>query len=214
MESILKFWKNIEQKTKQMLPMQVFPAQVKEVDENNRTCTVRVNDNVDLYDVKLYAVTDKDLKGFCLIPATDSQVLVARIANGNDLFVCSFSVVDKVMGTIGDHTSLLVEEEHIQVKTKQVTIDVSEDKVTVDADKEDGIIINGGNNKGLVKVDKLTGQLNKIENDINELKTVFKSWTPVAQDGGGALKTAASKWIGSQLTLSKNENYEDTKIKH
>ena len=158
----------MERKAQELIPLQVFPAQVKEVDENNHTCTVRVNDNVDLYEVKLYAVTDKDLKGFCLIPAKDSQVLVARIANGNDLFVCSFSVVDKVLGTIGEHTSLLVEDEHLLLETEKVTIDVAKDKVTVDADKEEGIVINGGNNQGLVKIKELTDKINEFVDTFNK----------------------------------------------
>lgn len=213
----------MERKTKQLLPLQVFPAQVKEVDENNRTCTVRVNDNVDLYEVKLYAVTDKDLKGFCLVPAQDSQVLVARIANGNELFVCSFSVVDKVVGTIGDKVEIAIDEKQLYYKNngteikiesseEQATVAITTDKVTIDANSE--IVFNGGKNKGLVKIDKLTSQLNKIENDINNLKDVFKNWTPVAQDGGGALKTAINTWEASSLASSTNKDYEDTKVKH
>ena len=190
MESVFKFWKNVERKAQELIPLQVFPAQVKEVDENNRTCTVRVNDNVDLYEVKLYAVTDKDLKGFCLIPAQDSQVLVARIANGNDLFVCSFSVVDKVIGTIGDHTSLLVKDEHLQLKTKQVTIDVSEDKVMVDAPE---ITFKGSDSVGLLTTAELTDK-------INALVKAFNGHTHTL--GATSLTTTATVGTGSAGTIS------------
>ena len=218
MESVFKFWKNVERKAQELIPLQVFPAQVKEVDENNRTCTVRVNDNVDLYEVKLYAVTDKDLKGFCLIPAQDSQVLVARIANGNDLFVCSFSVVDKVVGTIGKHTSLLVEDEHLLLETEKVTIDIAKDKVTVDADKEEGIVINGGKNKGLVKIDVLNDNLDSI-------KSFVESMHQQLAKGLGSLDFAF-KGLGVETGASTTYNtgmseksisikdMEDTKIKH
>ncbi len=165
MENVFKFWKNVERKTQELLPLQVFPAQVKKVDEETRTCTVRVNDNVDLFDVKLYAVTDKDLKGFCLIPAQDSQVLVARIANGNDLYVCMFSVVDKVLGTIGKHTDLLVEEEHIQLKTEQVKIEVTNDKIKVDAPE---ITFKGSDNVGLLTTAELTDKINALVDAFNE----------------------------------------------
>lgn len=164
MESVFKFWKNMERKTRELLPMQVFPAQVKEVAEEERTCTVRVNDNVDFFDVKLYAVTDKSLKGFCLIPAIDSTVLVARIANGNDLYVCSFSEVDKVLGTIGDNTSLTVENEHIELKTEKVTVDVSGDKVSVDAEE---ISLQFGDGNGMLTTKKLADTLKNLIEKFN-----------------------------------------------
>ena len=210
----------MERKAQELIPLQVFPAQVKEVDENNRTCTVRVNDNVDLYDVKLYAVTDKDLKGFCLLPAKDSQVLVARIANGNDLYVCMFSVVDKVVGTIGEHTSLLVEDEHLLLETEKVTVEVAKDKVTVDADKEEGIVINGGNNQGLVKIKELTDKINALVDSFNNHthtietidSTVSVSMPDLTGTGVAAAVTVPTPDNPAQK-LDKSA-YEDTKIKH
>ena len=206
MESVFKFWKNVERKAQELIPLQVFPAQVKEVDENNRTCTVRVNDNVDLYDVKLYAVTDKDLKGFCLLPTKDSQVLVARIANGNDLFVCSFSVVDKVIGTIGDHTSLLVEDEHLLLETENVTIDVAKDKVTVDADE---ITFNGGNNDGLIKIAKLTEKINAFVKAFNGHTHTISGTADSVGTFTGSTQTSTP-----QAEELQQSAYEDTKIKH
>lgn len=227
MESIFKFWQNVETRAKQVIPPQVFPAVVKEVDEDLRTCTVRINDNVDFEDVRLFALPDDSLKGFCLIPAKDSTVLVARIAGCNDLFVTSFSVVDKVIGTIGDKmevamdaeslsykcdkTEAVVKSNDIQVKTENVTFTVSDKKVTVDADE---VVFNKGNNAGMVKVQGLTKQLNAIEQDINTLKGVFKGWEPVLQDGGKVLQAAAAPWAAQTLTLSKDENYEDENVKH
>ncbi len=221
----------MERKTKQLLPLQVFPAQVKEVDENNRTCTVRVNDNVDLYEVKLYAVTDKDLKGFCLVPAQDSQVLVARIANGNELFVCSFSVVDKVVGTIGDNTEIAIDEESLWYKCDKTEITVKSAELTAKIDgveleingnkikvKADEIEFNGGGNDGLVKINELTNTINGIVKEFNEhthtvtstdiqtTATVFMG--PVGQISG--IVPAPSKQIGE---LDKS-TYEDTKVKH
>lgn len=215
----------MERKAQELIPLQVFPAQVKEVDENNRTCTVCVNDNVDLYDVKLYAVTDKDLKGFCLLPAKDSQVLVARIANGNDLFVCSFSVVDKVVGTIGKHTSLLVEDEHLLLETEKVTIDVAKDKVTVDADE---ITFNGGNNDGLIKINALTDKINEFVKAFNEhehkipsIETTVTGNTSNAVpgssstvSGSGTVSDVEVPKIASPIDLLDAGEYKDTKVKH
>lgn len=210
----------MERKTRELLPMQVFPAQVKEVAEEERTCTVRVNDNVDFFDVRLYAVTDKSLKGFCLIPAIDSTVLVARIANANDLYVCSFSEVDKVLGTIGKHTNLLVEDEHLLLKTENVTVDVSGDKVEVNADKEDGIIINGGKNNGLVKIKELTDKINALVDTFNththtiETITSDVSVASTTFKGSGTASGVKVPQPDNSATSFNQSHYEDTKVKH
>ena len=46
--------------------------------------------------------------------------------------------------------------------------------------RADLIEMNGGENSGLVLVEKLTEKLNKIEKDLNALKQVFSSWTRFA----------------------------------
>ena len=86
--------------------------------------------------------------------------------------------------------------------------------VVLQVDHIESIVINGGGLGGLINIEQLTGKLNAIEDDINSLKTAMVSWTPVAQDGGAALKTAISSWAGQQLTRSDKSDYEDEKIKH
>ena len=198
MESVFKFWKNVERKAQELIPLQVFPAQVKEVDENNRTCTVRVNDNVDLYEVKLYAVTDKDLKGFCLLPAKDSQVLVARIANGNDLFVCLFSVVDKVVGTVGSDTS----------------IDVTEDEIKINAKK---IEFNGGKNGGLAIAEKIETNLGKITTYLDNMNTAISTALKAVGTVTGVVNGAGAAQ-GYDLAMEslkiEFDAMENDKIKH
>lgn len=77
----------------------------------------------------------------------------------------------------------------------------------------DNIIFNNGSLGGLVKVEDLVTRLNNIEQDINSLKNAFTSWTPVPNDGGAALKGAASTWSGQQLTPTEKSDIENTKIK-
>jgi hypothetical protein len=86
------------------------------------------------------------------------------------------------------------------------------DKIILDV--ENTIVINGGENYGLVKVEKVTEKLNAIEQDINTLKTLISGWTPVAQDGGAALKTVLSSWSAQQLQQTGKEELENNKIKH
>ena len=79
---------------------------------------------------------------------------------------------------------------------------------------EGEVVINGGENEGLVKVVELTEKLNAIENDINNLKSIFSSWVPVVYDGGASLKAAAASWAVQSLQTTSKEDIENPKIKH
>jgi hypothetical protein len=79
--------------------------------------------------------------------------------------------------------------------------------------KADKIVFNEGTT-GLAKSDKVTEKINALERDLNSLKTVFKSWVTVPQDGGAALKTAVAGWMGQSLVETKQTDIEDTKIVH
>jgi hypothetical protein len=77
----------------------------------------------------------------------------------------------------------------------------------------ESIVFNNGQLGGLVKVDDLVNRLNKIEQDVNNLKNVFSSWVTSPGDGGAALKTAAATWYGQQLTPTHKSDLENEKIK-
>lgn len=79
---------------------------------------------------------------------------------------------------------------------------------------EGEVVINGGENEGLVKVVELAEKLNAIENDINNLKSIFSSWVPVVYDGGASLKAAAASWAAQSLQTTSKEDIENPKIKH
>ena len=86
------------------------------------------------------------------------------------------------------------------------------EKITINCD--DKIIINDGNNGGLINIEKLTQKLKTIETDINSLKNIMTAWIPVAQDGGAALKGAVETWAGDLLAITQTSDYEDTKVTH
>ena len=86
------------------------------------------------------------------------------------------------------------------------------DSMTVRFDGE--VVINGGENEGLVKVKELTDKLNAIENDINNLKSIFSSWVPVVYDGGASLRTAAASWAAQTLATTSQKDIENPEIKH
>ena len=80
--------------------------------------------------------------------------------------------------------------------------------------KIDYVNLRGDNYGGLIKIEELTSRLNAIEKDVNTLKTTFKSWVVNPNDGGLALKTASAAWYGNNITLTKKQDIENTKVKH
>lgn len=52
---------------------------------------------------------------------------------------------------------------------------------------------------------KVKTELDKLKDDINSLKTVFSGWIVVPNDGGAALKTAATTWYGSPVVVNTVE---------
>lgn len=86
--------------------------------------------------------------------------------------------------------------------------------VVLSMDRAEEVIINGGKLGGLIKVQELTQKLNALESEVNNLKQLFASWAPVKGDGGAVLRGLLGSWAGKRLTLSRREDYEDTKVKH
>jgi hypothetical protein len=78
----------------------------------------------------------------------------------------------------------------------------------------DSIQYGDGSFDGFVKVGDLLAKLNTLENDINDLKTVFSTWATVPNDGGAALKAAAATWFAASLTPTVQADIENDKITH
>lgn len=179
----------------EQLSATTFYAVVSAVDEKARTCTVKVDD-APYTDVLLYAIVDDSIKGLCLVPAIDSRVLVSRIGGSNELYVSMFSELDKVLLTIGD----------------KVTLKIADGKVEVDADK---IVFNGGDNKGLVKIEQLTAKVNAF---VDAFNNHVHSGVIIGVSGGsgapavGAPGNSAAPTAPAQK-LNKTD-YENDKITH
>lgn len=91
----------------------------------------------------------------------------------------------------------------------EINVSVGESTVKI----TDGLIeFNGGENKGMVLVESVKDRLNRIEDDINSLKTAMTSWTPVPQDGGAALKGATASWASQRLVNTQVSDIENDKI--
>lgn len=113
----------------------VFQAVVTEVDEKEFTCTVKQDDAVDYFDVRLRGLVKAELKGFAFIPAIGSTVLVSRIGRSNELFVCQFTEVDKLIFTSGD-ISLTCDADKIDVlKGDKLSVHIDTESITMKADQ-------------------------------------------------------------------------------
>ncbi|KAA6336890.1 hypothetical protein EZS27_015001, partial [termite gut metagenome] len=113
----------------------VFQGIVTEVNEDEFTCTVRRDDAVDYFDVRLRELVKGDLQGFAFIPKLESIVLVCRINNSNELFVCQFTEIYKVIFTDND-LELKIDLENMDIKKgEKISIHVDADKLEIVNDK-------------------------------------------------------------------------------
>lgn len=159
-------------------------AEVKDVDSSNYTCTVVTDDEEEIPGV-LYKSTTVNVD-VVYQPAVGSKVFIEKLAEENEYFIVVFGAIDKVVIKIGN----------------------TQFEMT-----ENGIVMNGGELGGLLKLAPSVERWNKIEQDLNALKTVFKTWIPVASDGGAALKTAATTWANALITETTADAVKNDKVK-
>lgn len=107
----------------------VIQGVVTEVNEDEFSCTVRVDDAVDYFDVRLRGLVDGGLQGFAFIPKAQSVVLVCPIGGSNELFVCQYTEIDKLIFT-DNNLKLTIDTEKLELERGNVTI-TSDDSSTV-----------------------------------------------------------------------------------
>lgn len=84
--------------------------------------------------------------------------------------------------------------------------------IMIDSVKQ--FIFNGGQLGGLIDIAKAVTSWNNLENSINNLIAAIKSWEPVPNDGGAALKVALETWLTQNIPVTQRTNIEDTTILH
>ena len=109
----------------------VFPAVVTEVNEEEFTCTVRRDDQVDYYDVRLRGLVNAELQGFAFLPKLQSTVLVCRIGKSNELFVCQFTEIEKMYFTDNDWEMVIDTEKLDAKKGENITVHIDAEKLEV-----------------------------------------------------------------------------------
>lgn len=129
----------------------VFPATVTEVNEEEFTCTVRRDGQVDYFDVRLRGLVNAELQGFAFLPKLESTVLVCRIGKSNELFVCQYTEIDKLVFTDND-LEVKIDTENIDIKKGEKTaVHVDAEKLEVTNDKvkalheADALTVTAGN---------------------------------------------------------------------
>lgn len=103
---------------------QAMPGIVTAVDENERTATVAI-DGLPYKDVRLHAVSDGRLKGFCFIPKVGSGVMVGRIGGSNELYVAMSSEVDRMFLTIAEKQSVEITDKLLEIKTDKSNLKIT-----------------------------------------------------------------------------------------
>lgn len=109
----------------------VFQGVVTEVNEEEFTCTVQRDGQVDYFDVRLRGLVNAELQGFAFIPKLQSTVLVCRIGKSNELFVCMFTEIDKMYFTDNDWEVVIDTEKLDAKKGENITVHVDAEKLEV-----------------------------------------------------------------------------------
>lgn len=165
--------------------LSVFEAKVLSVE--GRTITVQYGD-LTLSEVRLRAVENDNQPQLLITPAIGSYVLVLDLSAGKfaRCVVIQFSEVDS-----------------ISIKNTNITIDANQ------------ITLNGGSNKGLVKIDELVSKLNTLENAVNNLAAAYNSHSHLVSTTAGAGNTTSIvNTYNDTLTNTTVNDLEDTKITH
>jgi hypothetical protein len=186
-----EFEKALRRKILSMIPDSSIVGKVTKVDESNFTCNVMPLDNdAELFKVRLKPTIDNVKKGIIAIPSVDSYVIIGFLKNKDtNPFVIWCSNFEKyyMFGEGGNTFEF----------------------------KDDGtILINGDTFDGVPKVQVVTDEINDIKTDINTLKAAFTAWIVIPSDGGAALKAAAASWAGQILTPAVKTDLENAKVKH
>jgi len=88
------------------------------------------------------------------------------------------------------------------------------DSVIIRSTDGNVVQLQDGSLGGIPVTSDLVTQLNNIESDINDLKSIFASWVPVANDGGAALKSALGSYPSSTLTPTTDDDIENESVTH
>jgi hypothetical protein len=108
-------------------------------------CNVEIDDGVTVYDVRLNVIPEMEF-GILLTPEIDSPCVIARVENGQDFQLLQCAKLKKLRIRVG---SLLFEMD------------------------EEKIFFNEGNQGGMVLLNPLVAEMNKLQTNQNLLRTAI-----------------------------------------
>lgn len=153
-------------------------AEVEEVDREEMTCTVS-DEGVEYFGVRLQP-TIEGKSGVVLLPKVGAAVLLSQI-EGGDWFVEMASEYDEISLKVGD---------------SEVVID------------KEGIVANGGELGGLIKIEKLIGWMQQVHSDLTTLSGKLASHVVVGN--GNPLKLIFTP----ETKKPVRGDFEDERVKH
>ena len=161
----------------------LLTGKVESVD--NETCTVSIGD-LKLTDVRLRSVVNGNSSKLLITPAKDSYVTLIDLSGElREMEVIGYSEIEAIdIKTSGD----------------------------ININCEGKIKFNGGDNDGLVKIQKLTDELNRLVREFNA-HTHSGSFTG-SINGTAATGTVKLTKPPMQASTFDKSNYEDDKIQH
>ncbi|MDE5424029.1 hypothetical protein L3073_17575 [Ancylomarina sp. DW003] len=181
------FQRLIDLSLKRHLPMQVFIGQVESVDIETQTCTVIREDAPKLFGVRLNATIAEYTDRLILKPKKDSMVLLGIIENDvNEAYLLACSELEEISLNI-ENQSLLINKE--------------------------GFVFNEGELGGLIKIEELRTQLDKLTARVNAIFDGFSKLILDPPQKGSVSVTNGLKAITSPSTEDFS-NIEDEKVKH
>jgi hypothetical protein len=168
--------------TDEAIPMILRRVKVTEVNWEEKTMTA-----IDLLDNLEHLEVRLGMGSVIRRPAIESLALIAIIGKEDvDTIMIDCDVLEQIELT--DQTGFKV--------------DLNAGQMTV----------NGDSFSGIVKAPELKEQIDKNTKILELIQQVFNSWTPIPEDGGGALKSLVNQF--TSLQRADLSNIENQVIKH
>lgn len=177
-------------------------------------CRAKIDD-LEIPDIRLSSINGGSRNGLLVTPATGSIILVADLSCGNlrELCAVAYSEIESVRFHQGDTT--------ITADGEKTEVVVGESSAVV---KSDGVVINGGNNGGLVKIGNLRESLKSLKTYCEALKEAtdvgFNGIGKVSvggatADGGLGAEAFGLKMKDVSITIDDEEDsMENKKVTH
>ncbi len=175
--------------------LKVEEGVVLSISENNRTFSAKIDDDLEVSNIRLTAIIDDNAENFIVnYPKVGSDVLIAEYFQGAWIVI------------------LMSEIQKIHIKNSDFEL-VIENGVTKMITQE--LQINGGKNKGLVKVEPLEQLLTDMINWMKSIDTVIRNnQVSTSAMGSPDLLQIALKAAVTTNKVPSITNLENDKIKH